>query len=93
MGRDDEAERAVDSGELLDGDDVLEVAEPRPAILRRHDDAQQAHFREPGDDLGGKAGRLVPLHDVGKHFRFRERADGAAHLLLLFGQRKIHKPS
>ncbi len=93
MRRDDEADGAVNAGQLLEDDRILEVAEPGPAVLLREDNSQQPHVRQLGNDLRGEASRLVPFHDVGKDLRFGELADGAANLLLLFGQAEVHSTS
>ena len=82
----DQPHRAIDARQLLDGDDVLDVAQAGAAVLLREDDAQQAQLGELGNQFRRETRGFVPLHDVRSDFRFGEFADGAAKLLLFVGQ-------
>ena len=50
MRRNDNAHRTIDARKLLDGDDVFDVAQSRAAIFLGKNHAQQAHFRQLGND-------------------------------------------
>jgi hypothetical protein len=90
MRRDDDADRAVHAGQLLDDDGVLEIAHARAAVLLGKNHAEKTHVGELGNDFGGKCRGFVPLHHVRRDFAFGKFADGAAKLLLLVGERELH---
>ena len=90
VGGDDNADRPVDARELLNGDYIFDVAEPRAAVFFGENNAQQAHFAELRHDLAGKTRGLVPFHDVRGDFTLREFADAAAELVLFVGKGEIH---
>ncbi len=85
----DDADRSVDARELLDGDDVLDVAHARAAEFGGKNGAQQAETAEFLDGLHGKARGFVPLHDVRGDLFFGEFADAAAQVVLLVGKLEI----
>jgi hypothetical protein len=83
---DDEADRAIHAGELLDGEHVLDVAETRAAQRLRQDHPQQAHRSQLLHNVVGKVAGLVPARDVGRDLALGEAAHLAPQLLLILGQ-------
>ena len=71
----EEADRAIDTGEFFDDGGVFDVAEAGTAVFLREDDTHEAHFGEFGEKFGGKVGDFVPLHNVGSDFAFGKFAD------------------
>ena len=86
VGGDGEADGAVDGGEFFDGQRVIDVAEACAAVLRREDDAEQAHCAELLDGGDGELAGLVPRRDVGCDLARGEVADLAAQVFLFFSQ-------
>ena len=84
--RDNDADRAINRGQFLDRENVIDVAEARAAILRREDDAEQAHLAELLHHVERKLAGLVPLHHVGRDLSRGKFANLATKLLLLLGQ-------
>src|SRR6185437_15859826 len=90
VGGDDDANRAIYAGKLLDDNGVFEVAHARAAIFFRENDAEKAHLGELGNNFRGELGGFVPLHHMRGDFRLGEFADGAAEVLLFVGEREFH---
>ncbi len=63
VGRDADADRRIDLGELGHDQHVLEVAEAGAAVLLREDDAEEAEVGRLAHQLHRKALRLVDLVD------------------------------
>ena len=63
------------AAQLLDGDDVLEIAQPRAAVLLLDRDAVQAEIAHPGPQLAREAVGLVDLRRDRRHFRRGEALD------------------
>ena len=83
---DDDADGAIDGGELFDGEHVVDVAEAGAAVFGREDDAEEAHLAELFDDVVGEFGGFVPAEDVGGDFAGGEVANFAAEGFLVFGE-------
>ena len=85
-----DADGAIHAREFFDDGGVFDVAKPRAAEFFGEDDAEEAHFRELGQDFLGKVRGFIPFEDVGGEFAFGKFADGLTQVLLLFGEREIH---
>ena len=86
--RNDDADRAVHSREFFNRQNIIDIAETRAAILRREDDAQQAHLAKLLHDLSREFAGLVPLHHVGRNLARGEIANLATKMFLLLRQHK-----
>ncbi len=82
----DDADRAVNRGDLLDRHHVVDIAELRAAQFRRNQHAEQSHLPKLLYHGRGKLARLVPFHDVRGDLLRGKGAYLAAKLLLLLSQ-------
>ena len=76
-----EADRRRAAAHLLHGDDVLEIAEPRPAVLLLHGDAEQPHVAELGPELARELVAPVDLGSERGDLVGRETAHAGAQLV------------
>ena len=93
MGGDDDADRAIDARELLDGEDVLDVAEAGAAVFVGKDAAHESQLAELPDGFEGKVRGFVPLLHVGGDLAGGKVAHHALELELFLGELKVHASS
>ncbi len=70
-----EADPAVGGADLLENQNVLDIAEPGPAVLFRYQDAEQAEFAELAEELAWEVLLAIPLHRVGRDLVARQIAN------------------
>ena len=75
MGTVGETDGGRGAAQLLDRNDMLEIAQSRPAILLLDGDAVQAQLAHPGPQLARKAVGLVDLGGDRRHLGRREALD------------------
>src|SRR5208282_40419 len=82
--------RAIHARKFLDHCGVFHVAQPRPAVLFRKNNAEQPHLRELRQNLLREMRSFIPFQDVRRNLPFRKFAHALAQLLLFFAKPKIH---
>ena len=88
---DRQRDAGIHARQLFDTDAVVHGRHRRAAVLFRELDPHQSDAGELRQQIGRELLRLVPLHDVGPHLRFRELAHRAAEDLLLFRRAEVHE--
>src|SRR3954451_3295107 len=87
-----QADRGGRARNLLQRDTVLEIAEPRAAILLLHGDAVQPKVPEPGPEVARKLVGFVDLGGARRDFMRREVADRFAYCVGSLAQVEIEHP-
>ena len=90
MGGDDQAERAPDAADLLDGDRVCQRVEARPALVFGERDPEPAERTEPVDDPARETSRLLVLVDLRRDLADHEIPDRLAEEGVLRGEVEVH---
>ena len=90
MGREREADRAVDRRDFLDDADVVHVGEAGAAVGFRKNRSEEPELAQLPENFPGKALGLVPLHDVGTDLRVGEIPGGLSDRLLFGRQNGAH---
>jgi hypothetical protein len=84
-----EADRGIDAGQLVDDEDVLDVAHAGTAVFLGDDDAEEAELSGLGEDLVRELLRLVHLLDDGIDGLGCEVAGRFAHRALLLVEAEV----
>jgi hypothetical protein len=92
VGGDDQPDRRIDLGYLLQDDDIIDVGVAAARVLGRDDDSQQAQLGQlPGQNIG-PLGFLIGVLDERLDLLLGEMADRFLETQLIFREREIHGP-
>ena len=91
--RDKRAERRLAALDLLAGERLRDVVEPRAAVLLRDDDPEDPELGHPLDRAHVEPVRDVVLDRDGEHALVHEGADGLLDQPLLVGELEVHERS
>jgi len=75
VSRNAEGHGGIDPGQLLDHGDVLQIPEPRAAVLLGNHDSQETQLGELAPDLVRKSLRLIPFANIRPDLLLSEPTD------------------
>src|SRR5437868_1119249 len=89
MGSDDNAHRAIDARQLLDGEHVFDVAHAGAAVFGGVNNSHQTELAELFYHRQRELAGFVPLHYIGRDLALSKLTHTATKLVLLIVQLKV----